>query len=209
MASRAQAIEKFNAGKIQTALNIAKGFKINVTAEERDIMARGYECFAHPTTYEQMGYDLEAEKAKAIIVLKKVLGIDVTEEKEEEEVMAETTAKVEEKKTKEPQVLGWTLVMTNKKTDEVWAQRFEDVPANITERVRIARRLGYTFVCVVRDTKVNEILDGETRRSKGIYDNLKKIGYEDYQVQAFFQKVQEQLYNSNETWILIDEGRAE
>ena len=82
MASRNQAIEKYNAGKYKTALNIAKNFKMGVTDEQRSQMALGYECMAHEDTYVQMGYDCEAEINKALDILKVVLGIKDTVEED-------------------------------------------------------------------------------------------------------------------------------
>lgn len=51
------------------ALQIAKDFRIGVTQEQRDKMARAYECIVHPDFYRQIGVDvLEAiEQGKAIV----------------------------------------------------------------------------------------------------------------------------------------------
>lgn len=51
------------------ALQIAKDFRIGVTQEERDKMARAYECIVHPDFYRQIGTDIpEAiEQGKAIV----------------------------------------------------------------------------------------------------------------------------------------------
>lgn len=51
------------------ALQIAKDFRIGVTQEQRDKMARAYECIVHPGFYRQIGVDVpEAiEQGKAIV----------------------------------------------------------------------------------------------------------------------------------------------
>ena len=54
MASKKQAIEKFLEGKVATALRYAKDFKIGVTDEEREMMARGYECIKRPAQYHEL-----------------------------------------------------------------------------------------------------------------------------------------------------------
>lgn len=40
--------EAVAAGNFKEALRIAKGFRINITAEQRDTMCRAYECIVHP-----------------------------------------------------------------------------------------------------------------------------------------------------------------
>lgn len=51
------------------ALQIAKGFRIGVTQEQRSRMAKAYECIVHPDFYRQIGTDIpEAiEQGKAIV----------------------------------------------------------------------------------------------------------------------------------------------
>ena len=51
------------------ALQIAKDFRIGVTQEQRNKMARAYECIVHPDFYQQIGIDIpEAiEQGKAIV----------------------------------------------------------------------------------------------------------------------------------------------
>lgn len=51
------------------ALLIAKDFRIGVTQEQRDKMARAYECIVHPEFYRQIGIDIpEAiEQGKAVV----------------------------------------------------------------------------------------------------------------------------------------------
>lgn len=51
------------------ALQIAKDFHIGVTQEERDKMARAYECIVHPDFYRQIGMDISEaiEQGKAIV----------------------------------------------------------------------------------------------------------------------------------------------
>lgn len=40
------------------ALRIAKDFRINITKQQRDTMARAYECMVHPEFYRQIGTDI-------------------------------------------------------------------------------------------------------------------------------------------------------
>ena len=42
-------------GDLKKALRIAKGFRINVTKEQRELMTRAYECMIHPEFYRQIG----------------------------------------------------------------------------------------------------------------------------------------------------------
>lgn len=51
------------------ALQIAKDFKIGVTQEQRDKMARAYECIVHPDFYRQIGIDIPdaIEQGKAVV----------------------------------------------------------------------------------------------------------------------------------------------
>lgn len=43
----------------KTALKIAKGFKIGISNEDREVMSRAYECMVHPSFYRQIGIDVE------------------------------------------------------------------------------------------------------------------------------------------------------
>lgn len=56
-------------GDWKKALHLAKDFRIGVTQEQRDKMARAYECIVHPDFYRQIGVDIpEAiEQGKAVI----------------------------------------------------------------------------------------------------------------------------------------------
>lgn len=51
------------------ALKIAKDFHIGVTQEQRNKMARAYECIVHPSFYRQIGVDIPAavEQGKAVV----------------------------------------------------------------------------------------------------------------------------------------------
>ena len=51
------------------ALQIAKDFRIGVTREERDKMARAYECMVYPDFYRQIGTDIRAaiEQGKSVV----------------------------------------------------------------------------------------------------------------------------------------------
>ena len=50
--------EAIKAGDFKKALRIAKDFRINVTKEQRERMARAYECIVHPEFYRQIGFDV-------------------------------------------------------------------------------------------------------------------------------------------------------
>ena len=62
------------AGDWKKALRIAKGFHINVTAEQRDTMTRAYECMVHPDFYRQIGKDIPEAIAKGVSVVKSMYG---------------------------------------------------------------------------------------------------------------------------------------
>ena len=47
--------EAIKMGDFKKALRIAKDFRINVTVEQREKMARAYECIVHPEFYKQIG----------------------------------------------------------------------------------------------------------------------------------------------------------
>lgn len=51
------------------ALQIAKDFHIGVTQEQRNKMARAYECIVHPDFYQQIGIDIPKaiEQGKAVV----------------------------------------------------------------------------------------------------------------------------------------------
>ena len=50
--------EAIKTGNFKKALRIAKDFRINVTKEQRERMARAYECIVHPEFYRQIGFDV-------------------------------------------------------------------------------------------------------------------------------------------------------
>ena len=50
--------EAIKTGNFKKALRIAKDFRINVTKEQRERMARAYECIVHPDFYRQIGFDV-------------------------------------------------------------------------------------------------------------------------------------------------------
>lgn len=63
--------EAIKAGDFKKALKLAKDFRINVTKEQREAMARAYECIVHPEFYRQIGIDIEksVESGKKTLVL--------------------------------------------------------------------------------------------------------------------------------------------
>ena len=127
MASKKQAVEKFLEGKVASALNIAKGFKVGVTDKEREVMSLGYECAKRPEDYKQMGYDTEKCFDDAVQVLKTVLNIQeesVKELKEGEnmekqnEVMAEVTSNQEDAEVEVTGSFGYGIDEMDKAFEE-------------------------------------------------------------------------------------------
>lgn len=57
-------------GNWKKALRIAKDFRINITAEQREAMSRAYECMVHVDFYKQIGTDIDGAiaKGKAVVV---------------------------------------------------------------------------------------------------------------------------------------------
>lgn len=51
-------------GDWKEALRIAKDFRINVSAKQREEMSRAYECIVHPDFYRQIGTDIAGAIAK-------------------------------------------------------------------------------------------------------------------------------------------------
>ena len=66
--------EAVAAGEMKKALRIAKGFRINITAEQRDAMSRAYECMVHPDFYRQIGTDIPTAIEKGICVVTALYG---------------------------------------------------------------------------------------------------------------------------------------
>ena len=50
--------EAVGSGEWKKALRIAKDFRIGISKEQRDTMARAYECMVHPEFYRQIGIDI-------------------------------------------------------------------------------------------------------------------------------------------------------
>ena len=61
-------------GDFKKALRIAKGFRINVTADERGKMSRAYECIVHPEFYRQIGTDIPKAIAEGKEVVSRLYG---------------------------------------------------------------------------------------------------------------------------------------
>lgn len=61
-------------GDFKKALRIAKGFRINITVEERDKMSRAYECIVHPEFYRQIGTDIPKAIAEGKEVVSRLYG---------------------------------------------------------------------------------------------------------------------------------------
>ena len=66
--------EAVREGNFKKALRIAKGFRINVTALERERMSRAYECIIHPEFYRQIGTDIPKAIAEGKEVVSRLYG---------------------------------------------------------------------------------------------------------------------------------------
>jgi hypothetical protein len=58
----------YKSGNKKEALRLAKGFRLGVTADDRDKMTRAYECMVHPEFYVMLGKNPEAEIEKGLAV---------------------------------------------------------------------------------------------------------------------------------------------
>ena len=199
MASKKQALEKYNQGKVKSALNIAKNFKLGVTDEERAKMALGYECFVHEQTYVQMGYDVEKARMEAISVLEKVLGVEkesevvgidtqeiepLTDENDAVEVSAtkddvaqaeilsaEEPVDNEVVEVSEPQETIWILLTSRRKDESLYASVLKT--NDIDNYVQTCRREKYQFVCLVSLDKLTHFLtSGSDKGMKGVLKAL-------------------------------------
>ena len=66
--------EAIAAGEMKKALRIAKGFRINVSADQRDAMARAYECILYPDFYRQIGTNVQEAIDKGVRVVTALYG---------------------------------------------------------------------------------------------------------------------------------------
>ena len=66
--------EAVASGQMKKALQIAKGFRINVTADQRDAMSRAYECILYPDFYRQIGIDTQKAIEKGVAVVTALYG---------------------------------------------------------------------------------------------------------------------------------------
>lgn len=66
--------EAVAAGNFKEALRIAKGFRINITAEQRDTMCRAYECIVHPDFYRQLGTDIPTAINAGVEIVTQIYG---------------------------------------------------------------------------------------------------------------------------------------
>lgn len=209
MASRNQAISKYNEGKVASALNIASKFKLGLTDEDRDILARGYECFKRPEQYVQMGYDCEVEKSKAITIFEtKVLGKADEEPVEdrnqeiisrEQELIDESTGtfsvdclneafELENSRTDygTPEPV-WYLIMNKRRTKDLY---LSVIHGNPNETLRDNRDRGYCFVCLASIDKIDKYTEtGETTGISEVIKNLEKKGI--IEARYFFRRLRD------------------
>lgn len=196
MASKNQAIAKYNEGKVASALNIASKFKLGLTDEDRDVLARGYECSKRPEQYVQMGYDCEAEVEKAVKIFEtKVMGKvdeDLVENTNQEIIKKEDKLIDEETGTFSIDCLGeafelensrtdygisepvWYLIMNKKGTRDIY---LSVISGNPDETLKNNRKEGYCFVCLASTDKIDRYTEtGETKGISEVIKNLEKKG---------------------------------
>lgn len=194
MASKKQALDKYNQGKVKSALNMAKNFKLGVTDEERTKMALGYECFVHEQTYVQMGYDVEEARMEAISVLERVLGVEKESEVadsdtqemesligEHEELVINDAVEVqttsndipqdEVASVDEPQQTIWVLLTSRRKDERLYVSVLKT--NDIDKYVHACKREKYQFVCLVSLDKLTRFLtSGSDKGMKGVLKAL-------------------------------------
>jgi len=56
-------------GEYQSALRIAKSFRLGITNEQSDAMIRGYECMVNPRFYASIGTDVPRAIQKGLDAL--------------------------------------------------------------------------------------------------------------------------------------------
>ena len=66
--------EAVAAGEMKKALQIARSFRVNVTADQRDAMSRAYECILYPDFYRQIGIDTQKAIEKGVAVVTALYG---------------------------------------------------------------------------------------------------------------------------------------
>ena len=185
MASKKQAVEKFLEGKVASALNIAKGFKIGVTDKEREVMSLGYECAKRPEDYKQMGYDTEKCFDDAVQVLKQVLDIQeesVEEIKEEEnmekqnEVMAEVTSNQEDAEVEVTGSFGYGIDEMDKAFEEENNRAENEPEENEPEKSEPEKNVWFLTVKdrTTKELSVKMLLDESLN---DVIKNLKSRGY--------------------------------
>jgi hypothetical protein len=62
-----------NMSDYKSALQGVKDFRIGVSAEQRSVMRRAYECLVHPEFYRQLGKNIEECIQAGIAVLMEVV----------------------------------------------------------------------------------------------------------------------------------------
>lgn len=109
------------------ALLTAKDFRIGVTQEQRNRMARAYECIVHPDFYKQIGVDIAAaiEQGKAVV-------------KEYAESRRKNSMKWDVKHDKAKRVIDMFLEGADawQKTGEFAVPNREDLTGDLTEEDR-------------------------------------------------------------------------
>lgn len=226
-------MEKFLEGKVATALNYAKDFKIGVTDEEREIMARGYECIKRPEQYQEMGFSIDTAIEEATSVLKRVLGIEeptIAEPVVEEPVVEETVNFIDPvsiepdmfeemfdaeaegrapRLTQEADRVVWFLTVRHRRT-----KKFEVKLVELDEldhALKTLRSVGYSFVCVLSSEKADSYVksNGSCTGMKGIIQaldgKLTVTVYEYLKELLAFLSVGSKVRDNDSLWVDIKE----
>ena len=61
-------------GDTRKALQIAKGFKLGISKEDRVAMIRGHECLSNPRFYKSLGVDVEEAVQNGLDTLIRLYG---------------------------------------------------------------------------------------------------------------------------------------
>lgn len=63
------------AGDYQSALRIAKSFRLGISKQQLDDMIRGYECMTNPRFYKSLGMDTAKIAQKGVETVRSLYGV--------------------------------------------------------------------------------------------------------------------------------------
>lgn len=70
--NREKVIRCLREEKYKEAMKVAKGFKYELNAEQRDVVTRAYESYTNPRFYQSLGQDIQENIRKGIETLKEI-----------------------------------------------------------------------------------------------------------------------------------------